>query len=334
MPSLDRLAPLFALGCSLTLAACAADKPDDTTKGDSGGDTNNDTGSDEGGFWAVGAGGKMIRLDHDGEAAFYPLELSDDLRAIACKGRDQAVVAGAAGVVLTTLDAGQSWDRVAVDPGLELRAVALSAGYTGYIVGDGVVLRSQDDSRTWTPLAVEAHDWTAVSTTAIGKTALLTTAGGQIFRLQDDALTQVHAGDGALLTGVAITPDGRHAVAVGHTGALLRSDDGGLTWSAELPATSRDLLAVRIAADASQVVAVGEAGTVVRIADDDTAVTQLLDPALSLRALHLGSGHGHAVGDDGVVFVTHDAGRSWEPVSVDLDVDLLGLDDLHGEPHL
>ena len=193
---------------------------------------------------------------------------------------------------------------------------------------------SPDDGRSWAPLAVAAHDWTAVTTTGTGATALLTSAAGEIFRLHEGELTRVHAGDGALLTGVAITPDGDDAVAVGHAGALLRSSDGGLRWSAELPATTRDLHAVRIAADASQIVAVGEAGTVVRIAADDTSVTELLDPALALRALHLGQHHGHAVGDDGVVFTTHDAGRSWEPVAVDLEVDLLGLDDLHGEPHL
>ena len=121
---------------------------------------------------------------------------------------------------------------------------------------------------------------------------------------------------------------------VGQAGLLLRSDDGGLTWRAELPATTRDLHAVRIAGDNSLVLAVGQAGTVVRIAQDDTSVTELLDASLSLRALHLSTSHGHAVGDDGVMFSTHDQGRSWEPIALGLETDLLGLDDLHGEPHL
>lgn len=323
---------LLAALCALPLVACS-DKPDGTTS--SGGDSNGDDGkSDEGGFWAVGERGAMLRLALDGEASTYPLELHSDLRAISCKGADQAVVAGAAGVVLTTFDAGASWDRIEVGAELELRAVALSAARVGYIVGDGVVLRSQDDSRSWSPLELAAHDWTAVTTTGTGEVALLTTAAGQIFRLQDDAITEVYSGDGGLLTGVAITPAGDDAVAVGHAGALLRSGDGGLTWTAELPATTRDLHAVRIAGDASLIVAVGEAGTVVRIGADDTAVRELLDPALALRALHLSTTHGHAVGDDGVVFSTHDAGRTWEPLAAASEHDLLGLDDLHGEPHL
>ena len=317
---------LFSALCALTLVAC--------NEGPDKGTTSGSGGSGSGGSWAVGERGAMVRLDPSGDLAFYPLELGEDLRAIACKGEDRAVVAGAAGIVLTTFDAGASWQRLDIGGAVELRAVALSAGTTGYIVGDAVALRSQDDSRTWEALAIEPHDWTAVATTADGTTALLTSAAGDIFRLADTTLTQVHAGDGGLLTSVALTPDGQHAVAVGQSGLLLRSDTAGRSWHAELPATSRDLHAVRIAADASLILAVGQAGAVVRIASDDTAVSELLDPALSLRALHLLTHHGHAVGDDGVMFTTHDQGRSWEPIALGLEQDLLGLDDLHGEPHL
>lgn len=317
---------LLALACVATLGLTACnDGPDKGT-------TSSSTSS--GGAWAVGERGAMVRLDPSGEVAYYPIELGDDLRAIACRGAAQAVVAGADGVVLTTRDAGSSWQHIDIGGAAELRAVALSEGHTGYIVGDGVALRSQDDSRSWEPLAFAAHDWSAVATTATGTTALLTTAAGQIFRLEDTTLTEVHPGDGSLLAGVAVTPDGQHAVAVGQSGLLLRSDDAGLTWHAELPATTRDLHAVRIASDASLVLAVGQAGAVVRIGQDDTAVSELLDPALSLRALHLSQTHGHAVGDDGVMFSTHDQGRSWEPIALGLEHDLLGLDDLHGEPHL
>ena len=326
-----RLPALLTLAC-VVLPACTdgPDKPSTTTTTT----TTSDDGGGDGGFWAVGEQGVMLRRNHDGAVSQYPLELDEDLRAIACKGADQAVVAGAAGVVLTTFDAGASWDRVEIGEAVELRAVALSAGALGYIAGDSVLLRSQDDSRTWSPLAVAAHDWTAITTTGAGTTALLTSAAGQIFRLQDTQLALVHTGDGSLLAGIAVTPDGTHAVAVGQSGLVLRSDDAGEHWLTEPPVTARDLHAVRIAGDASLIVAVGQSGTVVRMGQDDIAVQELLDPALSLRALHLSQAHGHAVGDDGLMFATHDRGRTWQPMIHDLDHDLLGLDDLHGEPHL
>lgn len=345
-----RALPLLASLLSLGLLACDSgpDKPKSTTDtGDTDGSTGDDTTGaattattatdtgDEPSFWAVGEAGLMLRMGADQQATRYPLDLDHDLRAIACKGATQAVVAGAGGLVLSTRDGGRSWDRLDLPDAPELRAVALSAGPFGYIAGDGLLLRSQDDARSWQPLPIAAHPWTAVSTTASGATVLLASAGGELYRLQDAELTRVHAGTGAALRGVAITPDGREAVAVGDAGLLLRSGDGGAQWIPEPLATARDLNAVRIAGDASLIVAVGAAGTLVRLGRDDLAVHELLDPALALRALHLDHhGHGHAVGEHGVLLATHDAGLSWTAIDLDLDLDLLGLDDLHGEAHL
>lgn len=287
---------------------------------------------DTGSFWVVGEQGAMLRVDHHGEASTYPLDATGDLRAIACRGREHAVAVGEHGLLVVTFDGGARWERAALAQPSELRAVALAGGDIGYVVGDGVVLRSLDGSRTWDALAVAPADWTAVTTTAAGTTAWLT-AGDELWRLRDESLERVHVA-GARLAGVAVTPGGDHLVAVGEAGLVLRSPDGGETWTPELVATTRDLHAVRIAGDASLVIAVGAAGTVVRLGSDDASVQQLLDPALSLRALHLSQTHGHAVGDDGVVFATHDHGLTWEPIAIGHEVDLLGLDDLHGEPHL
>jgi photosystem II stability/assembly factor-like uncharacterized protein len=336
-----KLSTLLSLTCAAALGGCNTGKDMTTSSssgdGDNGGDVSGgsekgEEGGDEGGSWVVGEDGAMIRLNHDGEASTYPLDVTEDLRAIACKGADQAVAVGEAGLVVVTFDGGAAWDRVDDGEGHELRAVALSAGPTGYIVGDGVILRSLDDSRTWERLDVAAHDWTSVSTTAAGRTAWLT-AGDEIWRLEDAALERMYTASGPLAA-VAVTPDGDHAVAVGEAGLLIRSDDGGAQWTPELVDTTRDLHAVRIAGDASLVLAVGEAGVVVRAGEDDIAVAELLDPALSLRAIHLSRTHAHAVGDHGVMMATHDQGLNWDPIDLGLEVDLLGLDDLHGEPHL
>lgn len=136
------------------------------------------------------------------------------------------------------------------------------------------------------------------------------------------------------LTGVVLPActDGPDKPSTTTTKSTSSDDDGG--GDGGFWAVGEQLYAVRIAGDASLIVAVGQSGAVVRIGKDDIAVQELLDPALSLRALHLSHTHGHAVGDDGLMFATHDLGRTWEPMIHGLDHDLLGLDDLHGEPHL
>ncbi len=351
------LIPKFSLAlvASLGLVACSSD-PEPPTTGSTGDDTDSsdssgsvsgsptsdpsggkdsDTNDDGPSNWVVGEDGLMLRIDADHHVSTYPLDLDNDLRAIACKGASQAVVAGARGLILTTYDGGETWADQQIAGAPELHAVALSAGTTGYVAGTGIVLRSEDDARTWATISTADHPWTAVATTASGTTALLASADGLVFRVQDLEVTQVYAG-AVPLRGVAITADGRDAVAVGDTGQVLRSHDRGLTWAAEPPATPHNLHAVRMTADAQALVAIGADATVLHVGGGTTTVTTVLDPPQTLRALHLdhhGDGHGQAVGDHGTLLVTHDDGHTWTKIDIGSQANLLGLDTLHGEPH-
>lgn len=296
-------------------------------------DTTGDTTS--GGFWAVGEDASMVRVDPVGDVSYYPLQAEGDLLAIACKGADTAVAVGEAGLVVRTTDGGARWTTIDVGTRAALRAVALSAGTAAYVVGDDIVLRSDDEGRTFRPVGDGAGAWTAVTTTAAGTRAWLASAAGEIWRLDGESLRPVFTTSEGPLSGIAATPDGAHVVAVGAGGLVLRSDDGGDRWSSAPATTGRDLHAVRIAGDGSIVVAVGAAGTVLRLDADGATAEEHLDAALALRALHLShDGHGHAVGDHGVALATHDAGLGWEPLELGVEVALFGLDDLHGEPHL
>ena len=298
-------------------------------------DDDKDTSTSSGGAWAVGEDATMIRVDPEGDVLFYPLETEGDLLAIACKGAEVAVAVGEDGVVLRTENGGAEWRQLDVGTRSLLRAVALSGGTAAYVAGADIVLRSDDEGRSFTPVADAEGAWTAVTTTAAGSRAWLTTAEGEVWRLEDDAIAPVFTTPEGPLSGIAATPDGAHLVAVGAGGLMLRSDDGGDQWSTVTAPTVRDLHAVRIASDAGLVIAVGAAGVVLRIDDQGASAEELLAPELALRALHLShDGHGHAVGDHGVALGTHDAGLSWTPLELGLEQALFGLDDLHGEPHL
>lgn len=320
-----RSTTLPALILSFAAATGCAKDEDKTTS------TTNDSGS----AWAVGEDATMVRITPSGEVAFYPLESEGDLLAIACKGADTALAVGEDGVVLRTEDSGANWETIDVGTRARLRAVILSGAHAAYVVGSDIVLRSDDEGRSFTPVPDAEGEWTAVTTTAKGTQAWLASAAGEIWHLDGEALTPVFVNSEGPLSGIAVTPDGAHLVAVGAGGLVLRSDDGGTQWSSVTAPTHRDLHAVRVARDASVVVAVGAAGAVLRIDDQGASAEELLEPGLALRALHLAlDGHGHAVGDHGVALATHDAGLHWEPLDLGIEPALFGLDDLHGEPHL
>ncbi|HEY8375162.1 MAG TPA: YCF48-related protein [Nannocystis sp.] len=318
------LLPLAILLIAAPLGGCAKDD-----------DKKNSTTNDSGGAWAVGEDATMIRVTPDGDVAFYPLETEGDLLAIACKGAQTGLAVGVDGVVLRTEDSGATWTQIDVGTRATLRAVILSGAPPAYIAGSDIVLRSDDEGRSFTPVPDAEGEWTAVTTTAKGDKAWLANAAGEIWRLEGEALTPVFLNSEGPLSGIAATPDGAHLVAVGAGGLVLRSDDGGTQWASVTAPTSRDLHAVRLARDASVMVAVGAAGAVLRIDEQGATAEELLDPGLALRALHLAlDGHGHAVGDHGVALHTHDAGLHWEPLDLGIEQALFGLDDLHGEPHL
>lgn len=320
---LRTLTPILA---ALVLAAVGCKNDDEKTT----------TSDGSGSAWAVGEDATMVRLNPEGDVSFYPLESEGDLLAIACKGQSMAIAVGEDGVVLRTEDSGARWQQLDVGTRARLRAVALSGGTAGFVVGDGIVLRSDDEARSFTPVPDVEGDFTAVTTTARGELAWMTTASGQIWQLDGEVMTPVFTSSEGPLAGIGVTPEGAHLVAVGAGGLLLRSDDGGAEWTSVKVPTTRDLHAVRISSKADLVVAVGAAGVVLRLDDElGASAEELLAPGLALRALHLSfKGHGHVVGDHGVALHSHDAGLHWETLEVDLEAALFGLDDLHGEPHL
>ncbi|WAS96091.1 WD40/YVTN/BNR-like repeat-containing protein [Nannocystis punicea] len=322
---LRSLTPLLVV-LMAPIVGCTKDDNKNTSTSDGSG----------GGAWAVGEDATMVRLNPAGDVWYYPLEIEGDLLAIACKGQETGMAVGEDGVVLRTDDSGESWTQIDVGTRARLRSVIFSGTTPAYIAGDGIVLRSDDDGRSFTPVPDAEGDFTAVTTTAKGTLAWLTTASGQIWQLDGETLTPVFTTSEGPLSGIAATPDGGSVVAVGAGGLVLRSDDGGAKWASVTTPTSRDLHAVRISRTADLVVAVGAAGVVLRLDDElGASAEELLEPGLALRALHLSiDGHGHAVGDHGVVVHSNDAGLAWEALDLGLEEALFGLDDLHGEAHL
>jgi photosystem II stability/assembly factor-like uncharacterized protein len=125
----------------------------------------------------------------------------------------------------------------------------------------------------------------------------------------------------------AVTARGQNAWAAGYWGTILRSSDGGRSWSQPTTPTAKTLFGISFADDANGW-AVGAEGTILRSTDggaswqaqavqiaDEMGGTRPLDTSLfSVAATSPTSAW--AVGDLGVVIRTRD-GQTWERVEID-----------------
>jgi photosystem II stability/assembly factor-like uncharacterized protein len=326
--------PTLALTCAAALALPVGCGNDDDDDGDD--PTTGSPSSSTGSAWLVGDDGEMLRLTDDGQSAPYRLDTDADLHAIACVGTTAAWVVGARGTVLSTADSGERWQPHAVDTTADLEAVAVSESTPTRVVvaGDGALLSRRGDG-AFVSLAATALPWRAVALDHDGAHLLAVTDDGSIWRADDEEpLVELARFDGQVLSAIAMAGSPEQAVVVGAEGFVARTQDGGLHWSMIAVPTVRDLWAVRTSHDGDALVAVGEAGVVVRVDASGATAVEYLDPALSLRGLHLhGEGQGHTVGDAGTAMRTADFGATWDPISLEVDTVLRGVDDIRVHGH-
>jgi photosystem II stability/assembly factor-like uncharacterized protein len=292
-----------------------------------------------GSSWLVGQYGTMIRYSHDDQRfSRYNIPVRFDLFAIACRGEQEAWVAGDQGTVLKTLDGGATWQVVPTTGTATLRAVAVASEGGVFVAGDGTLRYTADSGAHWRSVDVAGASLTSVATTAAGDIALLTSADGKIFRYQvdSDRLTPVAQTDGIALRTVTVTADGRRAVAAGDHGLFLVSTDGARSFGARDLGTTRALERVWLTQTGERSLAVGEGGVIVDLVGTSAPrIEERLQAPAMLRAMHMSAdGNGLAVGDNGAAFTTEDGGQTWTPVSLGTTATLYGVDALHGEPHL
>jgi photosystem II stability/assembly factor-like uncharacterized protein len=219
--------------------------------------------------WAVGAEGVIVHTE-DGGATWTLQESGTDRELLAMHFIDTAHgwVVGAAGLMLETRDGGRQWRDRSLEVDANLNDVFFLDATTGWVVGEyGVVLKTVDGGASWEQVAGNIPDagdaslsWEelmAKPDTGAGGGSLATRGGLG----ENDTLFAVHFADPqhgwATATGgrVFLTRDGGHhwktretgsetplfavgaacatcpLYACGGKGLVLRSTDGGLTWT-------------------------------------------------------------------------------------------------------
>jgi hypothetical protein len=119
--------------------------------------------------------------------------------------------------------------------------------------------------------------------------------------------------------------DAQHGLAVGMGGVIVRTSDGGASWTIPSSSIERNLLAVALRGDTC--IAVGDDGAIVRSSDGGaTWQNRALNTPAALRCVAItNAGAALVGGDDGLVFLSRDAGDSWKVQSSGTMLDLYSI---------
>lgn len=260
-------------------------------------------------LYAVGDGGIILRSSSGGTWTLENSGVGTPLYDVA--GNATELFAVGAGGVIRRRNAGAFWTQETSPTSRDLRGLTSTPSGDLYAVGDSAtVVRYSGGTWTTTPApALGGSSLNAIAATATGSPLYMTSTVGEIFRLSAGSYTRVYQSNLLDLRGIAATPFGLVAAGLEITGTILRSTDG-TAWTVETLSAQSPLYAV--AAGSAEVVAVGEAGTMVRY--DGSPWTPLSSGRTNqLRAVHaVDATHGWAVGLTGTLLMWN--GTYWSQV--------------------
>lgn len=284
--------------------------------------------------WVVGYWGKILHTDDGGKT--WQLQKSptrDPLFSVSFADLQRGVITGRDGALLFTENGGKTWKALQSPKKVHLISVTHSDPQNFWAVGDfGTILHSDDGGRTWRDESPQEdtilnmvyffdaqHGWIVGE---FGK-ILQTADGGKSWTPQtnligvykDPEMTQF----GVYLYAVGFS-DLSHGWAVGQTGTILYTEDGGNTWTntpvENTQNTTQTLFG--IAQGKGKAFAVGSVGTVLA-SHASPPNSWMLRSELAiyswLRGIHFSDpDHGWMVGGRGTVFKTENGGNSWKPI--------------------
>ena len=285
--------------------------------------------------WSVDTSGSVYRSTNSGTnwAATAGQPQPFEALVIEAVNDSSAIVGGSDGIVYRTTDTGATWTRLRIPSNGALRdIVALDANHLLFAGVTGATYSTTDGGTTWLN-GVAARD-AASDTAAIDVDTIATTDGYGRIQLSHDGGASWDAIDTGLapraVRGVAIHGSGQNdgsemIIAVGDSGSIVTSFDGGSSWTVRSSGTTQDLWDVDLRSD-GVAIAVGGGGTILRSTDWGSTWSSVGAAAATLHAVALKpGGHAVAVGEGGLVRSSSDSGLSWTTRASTTTADLVDL---------
>jgi photosystem II stability/assembly factor-like uncharacterized protein len=280
--------------------------------------------------WVAGSGATVLRTE-DGGATWTELQTSwtDDVVVGCTLGADQVALATERGVFAST--APDHWRVVlGADLVLDLDFVDADNGsvlyldesvpHIGTVAGGVWTHRALDLPRSARCLAVSGQDLTVAGWDGM---LVHSADGGGGWNLVTRRLDNPDPFATQLFDVAFAGPE--LGLAVGTAGTILRTANGGVSWTVQESAVTGDLRAVAIVPGGTAL-AVGVAGTATRSTDGGLTWAPLTLPDTDLILYDVafwGAERGLVVGSSAnraeAIFVTHDGGTTWETVDRGVD---------------
>jgi len=210
-------------------------------------------------------------------------------------------------------------------------------GKQGLAVGaGGSIAETRDGGAKWTPVVQKATPLSLLAVDRKGKYAI---AVGQLGTVVIEAApgrwVAAESGSKSRLLSVDVNSAGL-AIATGEFGAILKSTNGGRSWTSASPdwaslmsnGAEPHMYSAQVS-ETGEITVAGEYGLILRSSDGGASWQTLRagDPATpSIFALYLGrDGAGFAVGQSGSILASADGGATWAPVASGTGANLLGV---------
>ncbi|HLK80851.1 MAG TPA: YCF48-related protein [Xanthobacteraceae bacterium] len=227
-------------------------------------------------------------------------------------------IAGEMGIVLHSADGGKTWTRQATGVESNLFNVSAVDAQHAYACGaNGVFVSTADGGQHWTVyrykdpiIFFDVHFADPENGWMVGEfeTILRTTDGGKTWNISHGG----NVGDFTIGPSFSIVfSDPRHALVTGLNGEILTTADGGRNWTAtRLP---EPVATYSAAVTSGHFWLGGEGGRMLGL--DPTGKWVVDRPTFNdIAAVAFAGQVGYAVGLDGVILRTNDAGETWQVV--------------------
>jgi photosystem II stability/assembly factor-like uncharacterized protein len=227
---------------------------------------------------------------------------------------------GGGGTILTTRDAGETWQSQVSKTKSNLNSIIfLADGQHGWAVGEsGTILATRDAGVTWHAQSPETNKRLfSVLFLPDGQRGWVVGEFGTILTTRDAGVTwqAQERKTRNWIRSVTFLTDGQRGWAVGDEDTILSTRDAGATWQAQKSDTDANLASVTFLADGQRGWAVGDGGTILATLDAGaTWQAQASNTKVQLSSItFLADGQrGWAVGDGGTILATRDAGATWQ----------------------